>query len=1097
MKLKDYARLLINVVVNISLCGFALSCGGGGDEPGSGPLQTASITLVATPTSIPADGGSSSTITAIIVDNSGNPVHTGTDVAFSTTLGLFPNKSTSFNINTPPPLGPGGQPDPSGAPTGIVSVSLTAGNISGSAKVTVTSNGVSNVIYISFTGNTAAIAMLASPTTIWADGKSSSAIQAILTDATGSAVTQGTSVTFTTNLGNFQNGSQTYTITTVDTTGIVTTSLISGSKTGTAHVSAVSDSVTQSVYVNLTEKGGNPYNITLVADPTSIQADGASSSKITATMTDSLGNPVNPGTSVTFSTTLGEFSNQTKTIEASTTDDTGVVSVSLTSGTTAGTAIVTATTDGVTQKVSVVFTGGWGGPPYGSHLGLTPEIQNIAGLVYDGLEDTMTMRVTDRFFNTVPDGTTVNFTSNYGAITPTATTLSDPSTSYALATLTSAVPRPPDGFVTPVTSTLGGTDARVLCIAIHPDDTDIIYIGTDGGGIFKTIDGGDNWSQVGVPTKGLVNAIVWDIEIDSENTAIVYAGTENGVFVSTGGGDEWERIDAAKSITGESLGTLDTTDADEDGYSKTYTLTYSSNRIRSKTHVYLNNVETNEYVYASVNTIKFIVKDLTNSQAITIDYTTPAMIPANYPIRALTLGTATTGAPETDRTLYAGTLGKGVYKSTDSGYSWAASNSGLSDQDILSLAINPTTNAILYAGTQGGGIFKSTDSAGTWAASNSGLPASVIRAITIDPNTTSRIYVGTEQNGVFYSTDSAATWTAPTTNVTSVRVDKIVLDSSGGATATEIYAGTYGDGTDPLGGVYKSADSGAVWSRLTALEDNHVLALGIIGGSADTLFAGTWGRYIFKSADGGSTWTKKNGSAPNTITNEIFATTKVLFSAHTTSVIIVQTATSWQGAGGLEYKNTSNRNVIYNQGTASFIYMVQDTNGNPLIAGTTITASATAGSLSGDTSVTLADGQSNTNYGLTWTNNSDATENVSGTLTVSVDTPVENGNGDMTTSVTRTLIKPVTIVISPAIPAAGNLVTVTPSGGSETTTGGAVASTSGYSIAKPLAATAPNPENCNFGSTVTYNAGVSTTPETVIVTDNVTGGTATASYTVP
>ena len=65
---------------------------------------------------------------------------------------------------------------------------------------------------------------------------------------------------------------------------------------------------------------------------------------------------------------------------------------------------------------------------------------------------------------------------------------------------------------------------------------------------------------------------------------------------------------------------------------------------------------------------KFIVKDLTNGEAITIDYTTPAMIPANYPIRALTLGTATTGAPETGRTLYAGTLGKGVYKSTDSGY---------------------------------------------------------------------------------------------------------------------------------------------------------------------------------------------------------------------------------------------------------------------------------------------------------------------------------------------------------------------------------------------------------------------------------------------
>ena len=987
MKKSRHIRAIITSAIAISLFAFLTACGGGGDD-GSGPLATATITLEADPTSLPADGNSSSTITATIADSSGNPVHTGTEVNFSTTLGRFPNGSTSFKTTTPPPFGPDGRPDPSGSPTGKVSVSLTTGTTSGSAKVIVNSKGVSQTIYITFLGNTAAI--------------------------------------------------------------------------------------------------------TLAADPPSIAADGASSSKITATLTDSLGNPVNPGTSVTFSTTLGEFSNQTKTIEASTIDDTGVVSVSLTSGTTAGTAIVTATSDGVTQKVSVVFTGGWGGAPYGSHLGLNPEIKNIAGLVYDGLEDTMIMRVTDRFFNTVPDGTTVNFTSNYGAITPTATTLSGPGTSYARAALTSAVPYPPDGFVTPVTSTLGGTDARVLCMAIDPLDTDIIYIGTDGGGVFKTIDGGDNWSQVGVPTKGLVNAIVWDIEIDSENTAIVYAATADGVFVSTGSGDEWERIDSAKSITGESLGTLDTSDDDEDGYSKTYTLDYSSNLIRSKTQVYLNNVETNQYVYASVNTIKFIVRDLTDGQAITIDYTTRAMIPANYPIRALTLGTAATGAPETDRTLYAGTLGKGVYKSTDSGYSWAARNSGLSDQDILSLAIDPTTNATLYAGTQGGGVFKSTDSAGTWAASNSGLPASVIRAITIDPNTTSRIYVGTEQNGVYYSTNSGAAWTAPTTNVTSVRVDKIVLDSSGGATATEIYAGTFGDGTDPLlGGVYKSADSGAIWSRLTALEDNHVLALGIIGGSADTLFAGTWGRYMFKSTDGGSTWTRKNGSAPDAITNQIFATAKVLFSARTATVIIVQTATSWQGAGGLEYKNTSNRNVIYNQGTASFIYMVQDTNGNPLIAGTTIIASVTAGSLSGDVSIILADGQANTNYGLTWTNNSEATENVSATLTVSVTTPEESGNGDMTSSVTRTLIKLVTVVISPATPNTSQLVTVTPSGGSETSEAIPAAGGSGYTISTPTGGT----KYCNYGSSVTYTSSATAGTETVTVTDDVTGGTASVTYT--
>ena len=241
---------------------------------------------------------------------------------------------------------------------------------------------------------------------------------------------------------------------------------------------------------------------------------------------------------------------------------------------------------------------------------------------------------------------------------------------------------------------------------------------------------------------------------------------------------------------------------------------------------------------------------------------------------------------------------------------------------------------------------------------------------------------------------------------------------------------------------------------------------------------------------------KRTGPPPNAITNQIFATTKVLFSATTASVIIVQTATSWQGAGGVEYKNTpggtvTSRNYIYNQGTASFIYMVQDTSGNPLIAGTTITASATAGSLSGDVSVTLADGQANTNYNLTWTNNSTATENVSATLTVSVTTPEENGNGDMTSSVTRTLVKPVTVDLSPEAPVLGTKVTVTPSGGSETSEATPDAGGSGYTITSDV-----ETAYCNYGSNSKLDVGAAG-EHTVVVTDDVTGGTASASYTVP
>ena len=98
--------------------------------------------------------------------------------------------------------------------------------------------------------------------------------------------------------------------------------------------------------------GGATASMTLSADPTSIPADGSGSTSITASLTDDAGNAVAQGTSVTFSTTLGTLSSGTTT----TPDDTGVVIVSLIAGTTAGPVTVTATSNRVTQTISVTFT---------------------------------------------------------------------------------------------------------------------------------------------------------------------------------------------------------------------------------------------------------------------------------------------------------------------------------------------------------------------------------------------------------------------------------------------------------------------------------------------------------------------------------------------------------------------------------------------------------------------------------------------------------------------------------------------------------------------------------------------------------------------
>jgi len=78
------------------------------------------------------------------------------------------------------------------------------------------------------------------------------------------------------------------------------------------------------------------------------------------------------------------------------------------------------------------------------------------------------------------------------------------------------------------------------------------------------------------------------------------------------------------------------------------------------------------------------------------------------------------------------------------------------------------------------------------------------------------------------------------------------------ATPTTLYAGTYG------GGVFKSANGGASWSAVNSgLTSLAVLALAIDPATPTTLYAGTSGGGVFKSVNGGASWSAVNSGLAN------------------------------------------------------------------------------------------------------------------------------------------------------------------------------------------------------------------------------------------
>jgi hypothetical protein len=240
--------------------------------------------------------------------------------------------------------------------------------------------------------------------------------------------------------------------------------------------------------------------------------------------------------------------------------------------------------------------------------------------------------------------------------------------------------------------------------------------------------------------------------------------------------------------------------------------------------------------------------------------------------------------PQTPTTLYAGTEG-GVYRSTNSGASWSAVNTGLTNLYVWALAINPTTSSTVYASTYNGGVFKTTDSGASWSAiSGYGGPAG---ALVIDPTTPSTLYAGTDR-GVFRSTDSGASWsvvwlppygsTQPVLAIDPHTPNTVYVGGGWGVYKSTNSGSTWNQTEFPglpvfdshtpstfyavAGGrVYQTTDSGASWSALNT--PGTVQSLAIDPSTPSTLFAGTGspggchsgsGCGIFKTTNGGTTW---------------------------------------------------------------------------------------------------------------------------------------------------------------------------------------------------------------------------------------------------
>lgn len=221
--------------------------------------------------------------------------------------------------------------------------------------------------------------------------------------------------------------------------------------------------------------------------------------------------------------------------------------------------------------------------------------------------------------------------------------------------------------------------------------------------------------------------------------------------------------------------------------------------------------------------------------------------------------------------------------------------SGLGARNIGSAAMSGRIAAVdaaqegnrltVYVGAASGGVWKSTNGGTTFKPVFDKQAVQSIGAVTIDPKNPKTVWVGTGESwtrnsvsvgdGVYKSVDGGENWTNLGLK-DSERISKILVDPNDTNTAYVCATGKLWSDSDERG-VYKTSDGGKSWTKVLkgANASTGCSMLSMDKSNPKTIYAGMWdfrrqgwtfrsggenstafsGSGLFKSTDGGATWT--------------------------------------------------------------------------------------------------------------------------------------------------------------------------------------------------------------------------------------------------
>ena len=357
------------------------------------------------------------------------------------------------------------------------------------------------------------------------------------------------------------------------------------------------------------------------------------------------------------------------------------------------------------------------------------------------------------------------------------------------------VARSTDGGTSWALANTGLDTLRSSAMAAGPSGA--VYVAGFDALVHRSTDGGETWTPI---YDGLPEAYVWSMLATSDGQLLV--GSQAGFFRLPEAGGTWQRVT-------EGLG--------QDSTSGFYSFVeLSSGRLLAASYW-----------------TTYISDDGGDT------WTDPSPT-----VRPLGPYDMTVGG---DGTVYAGSYGGGIYRSTTDGDSWTLSTSGITNPDVGGLGFD--LDGHLLVGTlqsQTGNAHRWDPGAETWTR---------IEGINITQGhqwlrTSQDVLLAATGRGVYRSADGGATWTlSADVNTSTYSLAELPGDT--------LYAGTFSEG------IARSVDGGATWTFLDsplgrtthlAVGPDGTVYAGIAVFGASDIEAG-----LIRSTDGGDTWTYTNG----------------------------------------------------------------------------------------------------------------------------------------------------------------------------------------------------------------------------------------------